>query len=199
MESIEFSVLLELYARNIEKNLDYDPWNPIRINIDTIKELAKEREINMDIQNLKADLKDKGFIYEIPSEQEPLAQARYEFCYPKHFVELSQPENHSTKLTLFDVAICQHYGGPRDRTSFWDCLQRMWWMGPGIVVLYRVKSNVIDEKNLRVLSLAKKKPVSANCVWINNIKAWKELDGDWELSQDMGIGIFGVFLLSNNN
>jgi hypothetical protein len=97
---VEFCILLELYARNIKRSPFYDPWNPIRIDIATIQELAGTGQSDMDMESLKADLIDKGFIYEIPPEQEPLSDSRYEFCYPKHFVELAQPENHSTKLTL---------------------------------------------------------------------------------------------------
>ena len=72
---------------NARKSCIYDPWNPVRISLDTIRELAGP---DVDIENLMAELQDKGLLYEASNEQvSAICPDRYEFCYPKHFKQLS--------------------------------------------------------------------------------------------------------------
>jgi hypothetical protein len=53
-------------------------------------------------------------------------------------------------------------------------------------------SNIVNKKNLRKLLLAKKIPTSDSCKWIHDIEECKDLEGDWKLCQNMGLGIFSL-------
>jgi len=164
-ESAELTVLLELYSRNVAENPEYDPWNPIRLALKDIQEVAPEAEIS--------DLIDKGIIYK-NNEISGIETEVFEMCYPKHFAELSKPENETTRLTIYEVECCRRFGGSKDKTNLWALLEKMWWSGPN------------ELRVVREISLAQEKPKDFGGTWIGDVKKWAELEGEWKVRQDTG-------------
>jgi hypothetical protein len=163
--SMELTVLLELYGKNAVTSKRYNSWEPVRMSLAQLKEVTGNP--NLDI----SDLKDKGIVYE---QDIRTTDERYEMCYPKHYKQLSTLHNGCAVLTLYDVEICRHYGGPKELTNFWCVLEKLWWLGPD------------ESTHVRDLSLADSKPKGAfNGKWIRETN-WEELEGEWRVRNDTG-------------